>query len=106
MGEFGYSMHEVVQMTGVKRSTLYKWRELRLIPGPIPGTYKRTARYDDEYVRAVQRIKDDLIDHRTTRKEFAERLAIERGRRRLQRHHSRTGRVGSESRTGIPDAPK
>jgi transposase-like protein len=105
MIEKGYSLAEVAQMTGVSRTTLYKWRELRLIPGPIAGTRTRNARYDDAYVRAVQRVKDDLVDQRTTRKEFAERLAVERGRGRLQRHYSRATRVGPGSRSGVSHSP-
>lgn len=94
MEQHGYSMRDVEQITGVKRRTLYKWRELRLLPPPMAGTGRSTARYDNDYLVAVQRIKDDLVDGRTTRKEFAERLAVERGRGRLQRHHSRSRRVG------------
>lgn len=78
MDRYCYTMQDITTLTGVKRSTLYKWREWGLLPAPVGG--KRYARYDDAYLRLVERIKRELVDQRITYKEFAERLAYERRR--------------------------
>ena len=71
-----YTIHEVVAMTGVSRTRLRHWRRSGMLPPPVGG--RRYALYSDEYVRTVQRIKDEWVDARPTRQEYGERLAYER----------------------------
>lgn len=74
-------------MTGVSRSQIRRWTRQGALPGPVAGTGRRYAQYDDAYVRLVERIKRVVLDDRVTLDEFAERRAHERRQMGLRRLH-------------------
>ena len=103
-GERGYSLREVAEMTGVKHGTLEHWKYIGVLGGPIPGTGRKHARYDDDFVRQVEYTKRHFRDNNCTLAEFAERQRARRRGARLQRVHPRPRTVGVGEGAGVSDA--
>ena len=75
-----YTMRELESLSGLKRRTILRYRELGILPPPSGrGPY---AKWPAHTLTVLQRIKDEVKDTRVTLPEFAERLARERSIRK------------------------